>query len=79
MNPSPTKVGILSPNKVLGVEKFLGAPQNKKNDFLNNPPSKKVVTHVPIFRLVIERPLHWPFVRDILFSLTLLQEWCVLK
>ena len=61
-------------------KKFLGAPQNeKKTDFLNNPPSKKVVTHVPIFRLVIERPLQWSFVRDILFSLTLLQEGCGLS
>ena len=46
----------------------------KKTVFLNNPPSQKVVTHVPIFRLVIVSPLHWLFVRDILFSLTLLQE-----
>ena len=49
----------------------------KKNDFLNNPQSKKGVTHVPILRLVIVSPLHWPFVRDILFSLTLLQDGCV--
>ena len=41
----------------------------KKTDFLNNPPTKKVVMHVPIFRLVIVSTLHWPFVRDILFSL----------
>ena len=34
----------------------------KKTDFLNNPQSKKVVTHVPILRLVIVSPLHWPFV-----------------
>ena len=50
----------------------------KKTVFLNNPPTKKVLTHFAIFRLVIERPLHWPFVRDILFFLTLLQEGCVL-
>ena len=30
----------------------------KRYDFLNNPPSKKVVTHVPIFRLVIELAVH---------------------
>ena len=50
----------------------------KKIVFLNNPPTKKVVTHFPIFRLEIVSPLHWPFVRNILFSLTLLQEGCVL-
>ena len=72
------KVGVSKVKEGFGSpKKFLGVPQNEKTDFLNNPPSKKVVTYVPIFRLVIVRPLHWPFVRDILFSLTLLQEGCV--
>ena len=75
---TPPKLGFLRPNKVLGVKKsFQGPLKMKKTVFLNNPPSKKVVTHVPIFRLAIVSPLHWLFVRDILFSLTLLQEGCV--
>ena len=44
---------------------FWGAPKY----FFWSPKPLKVVTHVPIFRLVIVSTLHWPFVRDILFSL----------
>ena len=75
----PQKLGFLRPNKVLGVNKsFQGPLKMKKTDFFNNPPTKKVVTHVPGFRVVIVSPLHWPFVRNILFFLNFLQEGCVL-
>ena len=58
----------------------LGAQKNGKKwafgDYLQNLPSKKVATHLPTFLMVIESPLHWPFVRDIFFPLILLLERC---
>ena len=48
----------------------------KKIVFLNNPPTKKVVTYLPMFLLVFVSPLHWPYVRNILFFLKVVQEGC---
>ena len=60
----------------------LGAQKNGKKwafgDYLQNLPSKKVVTHLPTFLMVIESPLHWPFVRDIFFPLILVLERCAM-
>ena len=50
--------------------------QNSSHDYLKNPPSKKVVTHLKIFVWVFERPLHWQNAYAILFFLNLLLAGC---
>ena len=35
------------------------------------------MSRLPTFLVVIERPLHWPFVRDIFVSLMMVQAGCV--
>ena len=44
--------------------------------YLQNPPSKKVLTHLKIFVWVFERPLHWQNAYAILFFLNLLLAGC---
>ena len=34
------------------------------------------MAHLPTFLMVTERPLHWPFVRDIFVSLMMVQAGC---
>ena len=45
-------------------------------DYLQNPPSKKVVTHLKIFVWVFERPMHWWNACDISFFLIFLLAGC---
>ena len=55
------KFGFPRPNEVLRLQKVFWGPSKWKNWFSQLSPNQKVVTYVPIFRLVIVSALHWPF------------------
>ena len=65
-----------------GPQKRVLGPQKVRKkwvfeEYIQNPPSKKVVRHLNIFVWVFERPLCWRTAWTILFSLMLLLERCV--
>ena len=76
---TPLKVGVPKDKLGFGGQKkvFRGPKKWKKTVFLNNPPTKKVVAHLPMFLLVFVSPLHWLLVWNILFFLKVVQEGCV--